>query len=313
MWRSSSSTPPHVLQQCKLIACNAITFSNPQLPSLRDVLTTVLGLAPTAPQLHYMAWWLGMWVTVGMSSSAWIVQGGAPPSGPHHHKETADRLLDYSRLFDEPIIQALHSASSAGWPMHWFKYGVGSVADRVLRSYGLLCNKHIPHALVCDSLGVRRRLLAGIIDGAGYHDPNNVYNVQAKHRRVVDGCKELAATLGLRNAAVQLHACTNQQTGEVYRGHRVTISGHMWDVAQYCAATTLKQCPKSAADGHVEKNKDSRCYGFTVTKLPAGDYFGFAVHGGANRRFLLADYTVTHNVSSHSPHLTSQPLPGHID
>ena len=27
------------------------------------------------------------------------------------------------------------------------------------------------------------------------------------------------------------------------------------------------------------------------------EYFGFAVHGGHNRRFLLEDFTITHNVS----------------
>ena len=46
----------------------------------------------------------------------------------------------------------------------------------------------------------------------------------------------------------------------------------------------------------MEKNEDSRCYGFSITALPAGDYFGFAVQGGVNRRFLLEDYTITHNV-----------------
>ena len=45
----------------------------------------------------------------------------------------------------------------------------------------------------------------------------------------------------------------------------------------------------------VGKNNAFRCYGFSIAQLCNGDYFGFAVHGGVNRRFLLEDYTVTHN------------------
>ena len=69
------------------------------------------------------------------------------------------------------------------------------------------------------------------------------------------------------------------------------FSGEMWEIVQYCALSH-----KRAPDPSVVQLEDSRCYGFTVTALPVGDYYGFAVHGGANRRFLLADFTITHNV-----------------
>ena len=288
---------------CKLIACNSITFNNPLLSRLPAVLTVVLKGTPSAAQVEYMAWWLGMWVTDGVSASATVCHGGAPPPDSRHHRQIFARLLDYQRLFNEPVMQVYQHTSTAGWPVYMSTYGISSVAGRVLQSYGLINNKHVPRALICDSIDVRRHFLAGLIDGGGYYRVrNNDYEIQAKHRHVIDSCKELAATLGLRNSAVQLNGCTNQQTGEVYRGHRVIISGHMWDVVQHCAAT-YKQCPQPGTPGYAKESQDTRCYGFNITELDEGDYFGFAVHGGINRRFLLEDYTVTHNVSERRPHL----------
>ena len=280
---------------CKMFASKAVTFDNPQLPRLSVVLAGLLGVEPTAMQVKYMAWWLGMWVTDGVSRESNISQGGAPPPDPHHHHQIFARLHDYTRLFNEPVRQVLDQVSSAGWPVYWFRYGMRSVAGRVLQAYGLVGNKHIPRALICDLIGVRRALLAGILDGDGHYSRHdNKYEIQTKHRHVIDGFKELAATLGLRNGAVINHLCTCQQTGAQYVGYRIHLTGDMWDAVQYCAAT-YKQCPQPGTPGYVDKNKDSRSFGFTVTEVGEGEYFGFAVHGGVNRRFLLADYTVTHN------------------
>ena len=283
-------------ENCKLVAVKAITFNNPALPSLHAVLTTALGAAPTAAQHDYMAWWLGMWLTDGVSDRASISQGGAPPPDTPHDHEIFARLLDYTGLFNERVDKR-DDKTTAGWPAYFFNYGADSVAACVLRSYGLFRNKHVPRALICDSLDVRRRLLAGIIDGDGYYTDTNVYEIDAKHHHVIRGYKELAATLGMRNSAVLPHNCINQQTGDKYAGFRIHLSGHMWDAAQYCVAT-YKRCPQPGAVNYVEKNKETRCYGFTITEVGDGEYFGFAVHGGINRRFLLEDYTVTHNVSS---------------
>ena len=292
-------------RRSKLIACEAITFTNPLRHTLRQVMWQEMGQQwPSPAQLHYMAWWLGMWVTNGMSDRPSISQGGEPRPMPHHHADIMDRLRDYQQLFNEPVTRTFDKWSTAGYPAWFFNYGRGSLAGRVLQRYGLLSNargKRIPRALICDKLAVRQRFLAGVIDGDGYYlVTSNVYELQAKHRRVITGYKELAATLGLRNSAVHPHVCTDQHTGKQYHGHCIILSGHMWDVVQHCVAT-YKRCPAPGTANYVEKNKDSRCYGFTVTELPEAEYFGFAVHGGVNRRFLLEDYTVTHNVCSSTP------------
>ena len=306
--------PVEARHVCKLVACKAITFTNPLLPSLHQVLTLVLGVAPSPAQHQYMAWWLGVWLTNVCSDRASISQCGSPqPDSPYYPRLFTTLKGDYERLFKEKVDRHVGRTSPQGWHAVVFSYETGSVADLVLCAYGLINNKHIPRALICESLDVRRRLLAGIIDGAGHYSMEREYKILAKHRCILDGCKELAATLGLRNSAITVHANTiNPQTGEPCAGYRLLVSGDMWDVVQYCV-TSYKQCFPTGDSGYAEKNKESRCYSFTITELPAGEYFGFAVHGGINRRFLLEDYTVTHNVSTslcsrHSANSTAHPL-----
>ena len=289
--------------RCTLTACRAIRFRDPQQQTLYQVLTHVLHAEPTELQQGYMAWWLGLWVTDGQTDHPTISQGGPPKEDEDgvarkdHHEEIMAFCLAYQRVFNEPVTKRFDKVSTAGWDAWYFDYGADSVAGRVLSEYGLLGRKHVPQALICDSVAVRQRFLAGIIDGDGhYNRGNNTYELPAKERLVCDGYKQLAATLGLRNSAVAHRIIRSGQTGKQYHSHRVHFGGDMWDVVQHCAAS-YKRCPRPDADARKQQLRDSRCYGFSITRLAKGKYFGFAVEGGVNRRFLLEDYTVTHNVS----------------
>ena len=284
---------------CMLISCGrAISFNNYQYLSLHAVLTSILGIEPSTVQLHYMAWWLGMWLTDGDTSRPSITQGGAPPPDKHSHHEIFYRLHNYSVLFSGGRVkQVLNKVSSAGWHAYTFSWPSASVAARVLAAYKLRFNKHVPQALICDTVDVRRHFMAGIIDGDGWFDRNKArYELNAKHRVVCQGYKSLAASLGLRNGGVHLHRQrkSEEMSDTWYDGYRIILSGHSWDVAQHCAAT-YKRCPQPGTADYRLPNKDPRCFGFKLRKIAAADYCGFAVDG--NRRFLLADYTVTHNVS----------------
>ena len=291
--------PAGTQRRCMLVASKAVTYRNPQMPSLQSVLSIALnGVAPTPAQVEYMAWWLGCWLADGFSRSATVTQGGAPPPDPHHHHAIFAELHRYTQLFGQPVNQRFDHFSSADWPVYLFEYGAGSVAGLVLRAYGLLNNKHVPPALLCDSIDVRQHLLAGLIDGDGYYARQlNLYEIAAKRRPVMDGYKELAYTLGLRNSKAHAHRNIDQQTGQRYDGFRIHISGDMWDVTRHCVAT-YKQSPQRPPMEERERSTSLRTYAFKVSRLAEGEYYGFAVHGGVNRRFLLEDYTVTHNVSS---------------
>ena len=149
---------------------------------------------------------------------------------------------------------------------------------------------------------MRQRLLAGLIDGDGFYDTrNNLYEIAAKERAVMDGYKELAYTLGLRNSKAHAHSNIDQQTGQRYDGFRIFLSGDMWDVTRHCAAI-YKRSPQRPPMEARSNAVSLRTYAFKVSRLEVGEYYGFAVHGGGNRRFLLEDFTVTHNVSQSPQH-----------
>ena len=289
-----------VRRLCMLISCGrAISFNNDQYLSLHAVLTSILGLEPSTVQLHYIAWWLGMWLTDGDTSGPSVYQGGAPPPDKHSHHEIFYRLHHYSVLFSGGRVkQVLNRVSSAGWHAYTFSWPSASVAARVLAAYKLRFNKHVPQALICDTVDVRRHFMAGIIDGDGRFDRNKArYELCAKHRVVCQGYESLAASLGLRNGGVLLHRQrkSEEMSDTSYDGYRIFVLGHSWHVAQHCAAT-YKRCTQPGTADYRIPNKDPRCFGFRLRQVAAANYCGFAVKG--NRRFLLADYTVTHNVST---------------
>ena len=290
--------PASVRRLCMLRMSGPVTFHANE-PRLRDVLANVTGTLVSDAQLRWAAWYLGMWLADGIARNECISQGGVPPPDRHHHQEIMDRLLDYPRLFGEPAHQVRSSVSSSGNQTYIFRFGQArqhrhSVARRLLVAYGLIQNKHVPHAWVCDTVDVRLHILAGIIDGDGHFDTrrNVVYELAAKQREVADGIKELAGSLGIKSGRIAQKRCVDEETELEYLGWRLHLSGTTYDAAQYCAAIYKRCLPP--AQRRVRTPKDPRCVGLRVQQLDAADYYGFAVQG-ANRRFLLADYTVTHN------------------
>ena len=293
---------------CQLTACAAVSFVNPQLPSLAHTLALLLGVSPSVAQRDYMAWWLGVWLPGGVSDRAAVslCTADSPrlPLRRRHQRLVARLCLEYERLFGGHVVLSLHCSPTAARSEWRVDYGVGSVASRVLRAYGLLGHKRVPRALLCDSEEVRQCVLAGSIDGHGICHAGRSAFVRAAHRPTLDGLKELAASLGLRNSAVHCHANISQRRAvQQLLPYHILLSGEMSGVVRHCVATGSQCSPVHTVD-LCDASDGSRCYGLSISRLPAGDYFGFAVHGGNNRRFLLDDFTVTHNVTrtAHTPH-----------
>ena len=290
---------------CKLMAAEAVTFVNPQLPRLSHVLGVVLGQQPTQAQVDWAAWYLGVWLTGGSTFCADISQGDPPQGQPGSHWEIFEELHRYQLLFGEQVTQQEKELSTAGRRMYEVKFGppggnIGSstsVALRLLTQYGLIDDKHVPQAWLCDTLDVRRRIFAGIMDGDCWRAAENTrYEISAKELRVAQGYKLLGASLGLRTGAIRQQTSVDKRTGQSYGSHCQSFSGDMHRISLHMVCSD-KKAPQPGDAGYVVPDKDSRCYGFSITQQPVGEYFGFAVHGGSNRRFLLGDFTITHNVS----------------
>lgn len=150
-----------------------------------------------------------------------------------------------------------------------------------LRKYDLIKNKHIPLSYKANDRNVRLELLAGLIDTDG-HLIHGCYDIVQKNKVLADDIVYIARSLGL---SAYVKQCTKScQNGFSGTYHRITISGDIDMIPtriQYKKALPRKQI------------KDILVTGFTVTEVGLGEYFGFETDG--NHRFLLGDFTVTHN------------------
>jgi superfamily II DNA or RNA helicase len=172
-----------------------------------------------------------------------------------------------------------------------YDYRINSLKNKnsfkdFLRENNLLNNKHIPQNYLCNSREIRLSVLAGIIDSDGYFNKNCIEICQ-KNEKLLDDIIFLARSLGFCCYKKKVEkTCTNAKNGPkkgVYYLTNIYGSG-IEDIP------TL--CPRKK--GYVRKQiKDALSYRLHIEKLEIDDYYGFEIDG--NRRFVLGDFTVTHN------------------
>ena len=261
-----------------LASSPAVTFIEPQETTLYGHLTAILGVPPTQAQENYIAWLLGLWIADGVSRKPTVTQGGPHLGHRHCHHEVFDALLWYGGTQYEPSgeqlgalfsgrrrgvegVEKLHSHdSSAHNPVYEFRFRTRSVFGLVLRRYNLIDNKHIPAAIIRDDLEVRQRLIAGLMDGDGHYKANE-YEICAEELRVADGYRMLARSCGMRAGNLLETRCTNAETGRVYDGYKITLSGDMWECSRYCVLTYKERVcsviPASACIQQAHARTDS--------------------------------------------------------
>lgn len=143
---------------------------------------------------------------------------------------------------------------------------------RRLKSYNIWNNKHIPSDYLVNCREKRLRLLAGLIDSDGYLQ-KAVYKISQKQEQLAEQIVFLCRSLGFRTRMYKREGI-----------YTITISGKLLD-----------KIPTLSAPKHTitSSNNDQICYRIKVKELDIDDYYGFTI--GGNHRFLLHDFTVTHN------------------
>ena len=172
-----------------------------------------------------------------------------------------------------------------------YDYRINSIKNKnsfkdFLRDKNLLNNKHIPHDYLCNSRENRLSLLAGIIDSDGYFNKNCI-EITQKNENLLDDIIYLARSLGFACYKKKvIKTCSNSKEGPKKGTYFLTnIYGKGIE-----EIPTL--CPRKK--GYERKQiKDALTYRLQIEKLDVDDYYGFEIDG--NRRFVLADFTVTHN------------------
>jgi superfamily II DNA or RNA helicase len=157
-----------------------------------------------------------------------------------------------------------------------------------LRNKNLLNNKHIPHEYKCNNREIQLRVLAGLIDSDGYYY-NNCYEITQKNSLLAEDIVYLCRSLGFACYSKKCKkTCYNAKNGpKEGEYNRITLYGSgLEDIPVLCKrkkASIRKQI------------KDSLVSRINIEKLEIDDYYGFEIDG--NKRFMLGDFTVTHNTS----------------
>jgi len=145
-----------------------------------------------------------------------------------------------------------------------------------LFNYGLVeGNKHIPDVYKFNNRDVRLELLAGIIDSDG-HLRNKCYDIMQRNYRLSQDIVWLARSVGLK---ANMNTFVKKQTF-----HRIVISGNTHEIPCLLLRKRTESCGRAS---------NSLVCGIEIEDLGLGSYYGFTIDG--NHRFLLGDFTVTHN------------------
>jgi hypothetical protein len=158
------------------------------------------------------------------------------------------------------------------------KYDYSNEFLNVLKHFNLINNKHIPDVYKINSRQIRLELLAGIIDTDGHLRKNGCYEFSQKNERIMDDVIYLARSLGF--AAYK----SIKKYGTAFK---TTISGNIEEIP-------VKIERKKAQ--FRQQIKNTLITGFKVIKKTIDNYYGFTIDG--NHRYLLGDFTVTHNTTT---------------
>ena len=196
-------------------------------------------------------------------------------------------ILSYLRTFCSQNNAVLTYQSGYDYRVSAISNKHENVFLEFLKSNNLINNKHVPQCYKVNSREVRLQVLAGLVDTDGYLI-HNVYEITQKSKQLADDIVFLARSVGLATTTrIVQKSCTYKGERRVGSYYRTFISGDI-------GLIPAKLLRKHAA---IRKQiKDVCKYGISVEPLGVGDYYGFVID--ANHRYLLGDFSVTHNTCS---------------
>jgi intein/homing endonuclease/energy-coupling factor transporter ATP-binding protein EcfA2 len=145
----------------------------------------------------------------------------------------------------------------------------GSPLETELSVYNLINNKHIPDEYLYSSRENRLELLAGLLDTDGSL-VRNTFQISQKNEILYTQICFLARSLG--------YSCRS-----ICNQHNIT--GNIDEIP--CRVT------RKRANKIINKRYEATNMEIKITPQPEDDFYGFETNG--NRRFLLGDFTVSHN------------------
>ena len=151
----------------------------------------------------------------------------------------------------------------------------------LMRNNNLLFNKHIPQIYKINSRENRMQLLAGLLDSDGSVNRNS-FCITTKRKILCDDILFLARSLGFHAEASKIIGKIKSLNfeGEYYK---IGISGDCSIIPTKKHTVTKRSDWKSVLVSNIKE----------IRSVGEQEYYGFTVDG--NGRYLLEDFTVTHN------------------
>jgi len=235
---------------------------------------------------YFLGYWLGDGCSSGSGFSTKdpevipIIENIAAQYDLKVKKVPGDNV-DYRICYDKDDLSSEYDPDVPG----------GNYIKHALRELNLLDNKHVPHKYKQNDRKTRLELLAGLLDADGHLDKSNSFELTLKSKTLLEGAVFLARSLGF---SAHIKPCqkkwSSPRQNNKYRGEGTYYKTHI------CGE--INQIPTKISRKKAEprkQKKDVLVTGVTLENIGHGDYYGFQISG--NGRFLLSDFTVTHNTT----------------
>jgi len=234
-------------------------------------------------------YFLGLWLGDGTSANNHITT---------IDKEIIYYLHDYAYNVDADITitpQHKNKNVSCYAIVYHKKYNIyknkkGNPIINKLRELNLINNKHIPNLYKINSRKKRLELLAGLIDSDGYYN-KCCFNIVTKSDKLKDDILYLCKSLGF--AAYAANAANASKIIKTIKS--INFSGEYWSIN---ISGNIDEVPTLLKRKQAQKRKMSKdvlVTGFNIEYVGEGEYYGFNID--KNNRYLMGDFTITHNSS----------------
>jgi superfamily II DNA or RNA helicase len=129
----------------------------------------------------------------------------------------------------------------------------------------------IPECYIYNSSSVRKKFLAGILTSScsKFNEENNFFEIETKNAKIINSIIYITQSLGINVKKINKF--------------KINLFGNNIWALPFPKRFGYKKC----------KFKTINYYPIKIKQLEEADYYGFEIDG--NRRFLLGDFTVTHN------------------
>lgn len=234
-------------------------------------------------KLDFDPYFIGLWIGDGTTSKAEITV---------NEKDT--EILNYLKNYKDGNIETKFKNYSKG------VINVSIVASktintftRFLKNTDIINGKAIPKDYLTSSRSQRLSLAAGILDTDGHLDQRkNNFELTTTSEALAKDYLYLFRSLGFKTTL----SCVKKKYNSFTKGKR--YSGVVDAYVLYITGDNLNEIPTLLPRKQALAQNKQRYQDLTeieVEKLEVGNYYGFEIDG--NRRFLLGDFTVTHNTS----------------